>query len=92
LSQDVSKLIEQQRSVVTDQESPMLRKSTYNSPGEPSFFYLMMARSCFRRAASARSSKAGALRHIGHNYLTKATKVTSMLEPQLLQLAASNSL
>jgi len=64
----------------------MLRKSIYNSPGEPSFFYLMMARSCFRRAASARRSQAGTLRNIGRNYLTKATKVTSMLEPQHLAI------
>jgi len=58
----------------------MLRKSIYNSPGEPSFFYLMMAESCFRRAA--RHPQAGTLRNFGRDYLTKATKVTSMLEPQ----------
>jgi len=69
----------------------MLRKLIYNSPGEPSFFYLMMAESCFRRASSAGHSQAGALRNIGRNYLAKATKVTSMLEPQHSQLAASNS-
>jgi hypothetical protein len=45
------------------QESPMLRKSIYNSPGEPSFFYLMMTESCFRRAA--RHPQAGTLRNIG---------------------------
>jgi hypothetical protein len=58
----------------------MLRKSIYNSPGEPSFFYLMMAESCFRRAA--RHPHAGTLRNIGRDYLTKATKVTSILEPR----------
>jgi len=62
----------------------MFRKSIYNSPGEPSFFYLMMAGSCFRRAA--RHPQAGTLRDIGRSYLTKATKVTSMLEPQPSQL------
>jgi hypothetical protein len=67
----------------------MLRKSIYTSSGEPSFFYLMMAGSCFRRAA--RHPQAGTLRNIGRNYLTKATKVTSIPEPQPSQLAASNS-
>jgi hypothetical protein len=62
----------------------MLRKSLYSSPGEPSFFYLMMAGSCFQRAA--RHPQASTLRKIGRNYLTKATKVTSMLEPQPSQL------
>ena len=63
----------------------MLRKSIYNSPGEPSFFYLMIAESCFRRAA--RHPQAGTLRNIGRDYFTKATKVTSILEPQPSQLA-----
>jgi hypothetical protein len=65
----------------------MLRKSIYNSPGEPSFFYLMMARSCFRRAT--RHPQASTLRNIGRNYLTQATKVTSMLEPQPSQFASA---
>jgi len=56
----------------------MSRRSIYSSPGEPSFFYLMMAGSCFRRAA--RHRQAGTLRNIGRNYLTKAIKVTSTLE------------
>jgi hypothetical protein len=63
----------------------MLRKSIYNSPGEPSFFYLMMAGSCFRRAM--RHPQASTLRNIGRDYFTKATKVTSILEPQPSQLA-----
>jgi hypothetical protein len=58
----------------------MSRKSIYSSPGEPSFFYLMMAGTCFRRAA--RHRQAGTLRNIGRNYLMKATKVTSALESQ----------
>jgi len=67
----------------------MLRQSNCTSPGEPSFFYLMMARSCFRRAA--RHPQAGALREIGRNYLAKATEVTSILEPQPSRLAAPRS-
>ena len=63
----------------------MLRKSIYNSPGEPSFFYLMMAGSCFRRAA--RHPQASTLRDIGRNDLTRATRVSSMLEPQPSQMA-----
>ena len=63
----------------------MLRKPIYNSPGEPSFFYLMMAGSCFRRAA--RHPQASTLRDIGRNYLTRATRVLSMLEPQPSQMA-----
>jgi hypothetical protein len=61
----------------------MLRKWTQTSAGEPSFFYLMMAKSCFRRAASTRNPKAGStLRDIGRNYLRKADDVTSVLESQ----------
>jgi hypothetical protein len=55
------------------------RESNHTSAGEPSFFYLMMADSCFRR--SAKAGKAGTtLRDIGRNYLTKATTVTSAFE------------
>jgi hypothetical protein len=49
----------------------MSRKSIHSSPEEPSFFYLMMAGTCFQRAA--RHRQAGKLRNIGRNYLTKAT-------------------
>lgn len=67
----------------------MLRKSVYISPGEPSFFYLMMAGSCFRRASRARRPEAGSwLRTVGRDYLIKATEVTSALEPQPPRLAA----
>jgi hypothetical protein len=58
----------------------MSRKPIHSSPGEPSFFYLMMAGTCFQRAA--RHRQAGTLRDIGRNYLTKATKVTSALQSQ----------
>jgi hypothetical protein len=61
----------------------MLRKSIHNSAAEPSFFYLIMAESCFQRAASTRHPKAGGtLREIGRHYLAKANDVGSMLEPK----------
>jgi hypothetical protein len=59
----------------------MSRKPIQSSAGEPSFFYLIMAESCFRRAASTRHPKAGGtLRDIGRGYLAKATDVASMLD------------
>jgi hypothetical protein len=59
----------------------MLRKPIQTSAGEPSFFYLMMAESCFRRAVSTHHPKAGGtLVEIGRNYLAKATGVASVLE------------
>ena len=64
-------------------ERPVLRKSIQSSAREPSFFYLMMAESYFQRAASTRNSKAcGTLRDIGRDYLAKANKVASTLEPR----------
>jgi hypothetical protein len=65
----------------------MVRNPIKTSAGEPSFFYLMMARSCFRRAASTRHPKAGStLLEIGRNYLAKATDVVSELESEPMQL------
>lgn len=65
----------------------MGRKPITTSAGEPSFFYLMMAESCFRRAASTRHPKAGStLLQIGRNYLAKATDVVSELESHPAQL------
>jgi hypothetical protein len=62
----------------------MLRKPSQSSTQEPSFFYLMMAGSCFQRAASTRHPNAcGALREIGRRYLTAARDVESTLEPRL---------
>jgi hypothetical protein len=59
----------------------MLRKSIQNSAAEPSFFYLMMAQSCFQRAVRTRHPKAGGtLREIGRNYLAKAHG-TSLRKP-----------
>jgi hypothetical protein len=61
----------------------MLRKSIHSSAAEPSFFYLIMAESCFQRAASTRHPKArGTLREIGRNYLAKANDVASTRELQ----------
>jgi hypothetical protein len=60
----------------------MLRKSVQSSAKEPSFFYLMMAESCFQRAASTRHLEArGALREIGRRYLAEASDVASTLAP-----------
>jgi hypothetical protein len=64
-------------------ESAMSRKSISTSAGEPSFFYLMLADGCFRRAASmVHPEMGGTLRNIGRDYLMKATKVTSELGPE----------
>jgi hypothetical protein len=61
----------------------MLRTSSQSSAREPSFFYLMMAESCFQRAASTRHPKAGGtLRQLGRKYLADATDVASTLAPQ----------
>jgi hypothetical protein len=58
----------------------MLRKPIHTSAGEPSFFYLMMAEICFRRAVSTRHPKAaGTLLEIGRNYVAKSTGVASVL-------------
>ena len=71
----------------------MLRKSMHTSAGEPSFFYLILAESYFRQAASTRNLKAGAtLRDIGRNYLAKANEVTSELEAEPSYLAVSQRL
>ena len=49
-----------------------MRDTTVNA-AEPSFFYLVMAKSCFRRAVSTPHPKAGGtLRELGRNYLAKA--------------------
>jgi hypothetical protein len=70
----------------------MLRKPIHTSAGEPSFFYLMMAESCFQRAVSTRHPKAGGtLLEIGRSYLAKATGVASVLESQLPQLRRTTS-
>ncbi|HEY6257290.1 MAG TPA: hypothetical protein VIY51_16020 [Xanthobacteraceae bacterium] len=70
----------------------MLRKSIQTSAGEPSFFYLMMAESCFQRAVSTRHPKArGTLHEIGRRYLAQASEVASALEPRSLESASNHS-
>ena len=51
----------------------MHRKSIQSSAKEPSFFYLMMAESCFQRAASTRHPNACGAREIGRRYLAEAS-------------------
>jgi hypothetical protein len=62
----------------------MLRRSTQSSAGEPSFFYLIIAESCFRRAASTRHPEGrGVLRDVGRSYLAQAREVSSTLDGQM---------
>jgi hypothetical protein len=68
----------------------MLRKSIHTSEGEPSFFYLMMAEGCFRRATQ-HPKAGGTLREIGRNYLARAVGVTSVLESQPSQLRSTTT-
>ena len=61
----------------------MLRQSIRSTIGEPSFFYLIMAESCFQRAVGTRRPDVrGALREIGRKYLADASDVASTLAPQ----------
>jgi hypothetical protein len=54
----------------------MFGKAIQSGMAQPSFFYVMMAATCFRRAACARYPNArGALRDIGRDYLAKAGRV-----------------
>jgi hypothetical protein len=60
----------------------MFSRGTSTSARQPSFFYLIMAESCFHRAAITGHPKTGrALRNIGREYLIRARRVTSQLEP-----------
>jgi hypothetical protein len=57
-------------------EGQMFVNSTWTGTAEPSAFYLLMAATCFRRAACARRPGArGALCHSGREYLAKADRV-----------------
>jgi len=70
----------------------MLRKPIHSSSREPSFFYLMMAETCFQRAASTPHPKAGGtLLEIGRNYLAQATGVASVLESRSAQSPRATS-
>jgi hypothetical protein len=51
----------------------MFGRSNRSSTAESSFFYLLMAATCFRRTGCTRHPNAGsALRDIGREYLAKA--------------------
>jgi hypothetical protein len=55
-------------------EGNMFGKSIPTSTMEPSFFYLLMAATCFQRAGCTGHPHAGgALRNIGCKYLTQAS-------------------
>jgi hypothetical protein len=61
----------------------MSRKPIQSSAGEPSFFYLLMAESCFRRANRPRHPKGSrTLRDLGRHYLVKAREVSSALDTE----------
>jgi len=52
--------------------------SVYANTADSSYFYLLMARSCFRRAVATPHPKAGGtLRKIGRDYLAMAHHVPS---------------
>jgi hypothetical protein len=60
-------------------ERPMTTKSIRTNAAELSYFYLMMAESCFRRAVSTPHPKADAtLRKIGRDYLAMANHAPSI--------------
>jgi hypothetical protein len=53
-------------------EKQMYRQQIQICAAEPSFFYLIMAAACFRRAAAISHRKTrGALRDIGREYLNQ---------------------
>jgi hypothetical protein len=64
-----------------------MSQKSISSAGQPSFLYLMMARSCFQRARRAGHRTGPTLRAIGRDYLTRATKVTSASQSQQSRLA-----
>jgi hypothetical protein len=67
----------------------MLRKSLRISAGEPSFFYLMLAETCFQRAVSTRHPRGSStLRKIGRSYLANASGVASVLESEATRFPA----
>jgi hypothetical protein len=60
-------------------ESPMSAPSVFANTEGPSYFYLVMAKSCFRRAVSTPHPKAGpTLREIGRDYLAMANHAPSV--------------
>jgi hypothetical protein len=68
----------------------MSRKSLRISAGEPSFFYLMLAETCFQRAVrTCHPGGSATLREIGRGYLANAGGVASMLEATAPQLQST---
>jgi hypothetical protein len=60
-------------------ERPITTESTRTDMTQPSYCYLVMAESCFRRAVSTPHPKADAmLRKIGRDYLVIANHVPSI--------------
>jgi hypothetical protein len=56
----------------------MLRQPIHDDSERPSFFYLLMADSCFQRASNtANPETSHALRDMGRDYLVKANEVGS---------------
>jgi hypothetical protein len=61
----------------------MYRQSMQISAAEPSFFYLIMAAACFRRAAGVSHPKTrGALRDIGREYLNQGQSLRPVTQVQ----------
>jgi hypothetical protein len=64
-------------------EGNMFGKSIPSSTAAPSFFYLLMAATCFERAGRSRHPYAGgALRNIGYEYLAQASPNTPAACPR----------
>ncbi|HMA71997.1 MAG TPA: hypothetical protein VKP67_10990 [Xanthobacteraceae bacterium] len=60
----------------------MSARSTHANAADTSYFYLLMAKSCFRRAVATPHPKAGGtLRKIGRDYLAMANHIPSV-EPR----------
>jgi hypothetical protein len=56
----------------------MSANSMHSHTADPSYFYLLMAKSCFRRAVATSHPKAGGtLRDIGRDYLAMANHAPS---------------
>jgi hypothetical protein len=57
----------------------MFHKSHRRRTGQSSFYYLMLAESCFQRAVGTRHANGSStLREIGRNYLANASSIASV--------------
>jgi len=60
----------------------MFHKSYRRRTGQPSFYYLMLAESCFQRAVgTSHVNGSSTLREIGRNYLANANGIASVALP-----------